>query len=292
MKTKAVIIIVLTFVVASCTNSDSKLHQKYIEQYNSSIELINIENSYYYGKMYAIFSEYSFGEKYLVKNALVKRKTLDLTMIIDSLISINQTDLLHDKSIKINKLRKSDLDTLKEKIDSLKAYSLSLITDKVNDISLVNGLIKNLSVENWNSIDVFSSKSVNIKEFAACLLSLKLTVLLNEHLMYAYIFSGVGGNSFRFGHIGPEIIPKSQIIRSGETYKAEILLGAYDTTFILNYEIEGKAFSHTNGKIPYKEKVKEKSGKVSRNGGIKLRFPRTGKDSIIPFTIQYKVLEK
>lgn len=50
-----------------------------------------------------------------------------------------------------------------------------------------------------------------------------------ESLMLAYLKSSISANDFKFDHVGGRAIPRSQMVFSGGSYDADIIVAAYDT---------------------------------------------------------------
>jgi hypothetical protein len=281
-------LIVFSFILflLSCSSNSSEFFKTYNEQSENSIELIEFRNNYYYKNIEEGYNYnrskmqrwFSYTKKIKEKTSLIKQK-------VDSLIKLSNNEIV-DKELTLKRL---NVRHIRDSLVNLNKFFLSVIKNPERDSGLVMAMSKNNKA--WETIEMISKKKLTTEEYIATLQKIKLDLVINQYFMYQYLYQYIAyDDCFGFSNTGIFVIPNAQTIRKGETFNAEILFASYDTTFSVDYEIEGKRFAGNNGKIIYQTKATE-IGTVSKNGNFIIKDYRTGKDSLIPFTIQYEVLK-
>ncbi len=97
-------------------------------------------------------------------------------------------------------------------------------------------------------------------------------VKMSEFDALNYLFSSITEKDYKFDHVEAKVIPNSTYVLQGNTYKAEVLVAAYDTKTKPNVRILNGADSITNKNINRAQLVKGKSGVVQ----IKLPANKAG----------------
>lgn len=283
---KQAILYLFIVLLISCSSDNPGTFKAYLEQSENSIKLIEIKNDYYFKKMEDSYNESKARTKSrFMQSMAIKNKADTIKHKIDYLIE--QFEL--GSSIK-HISNKKEINVLKKEISSLNKFYLSIIDEPKKNEGLVHGLNERFSTGYWETFDTIFSGELQMTEYITGLLKLKLDLIINQHFMYQYLYQYIAWDaSGNFSNTGVFVIPNAQTIRKGESVKAEILFASYDTNFTLKYAIDKKMYTGNNGEITFKSRT-NKIGSVSKNGVFLVRDYKTGKDSLIPFTIQYEVL--
>lgn len=131
-------------------------------------------------------------------------------------------------------INKGNAKELKKRIKAYKANILKLVDNGKDRKSLANGI--GLDVDQTYSVDV-GTQSWEQHNFEHIIVAAAVTILNKtigevrnaESLMLAYLKSSIGANDFKFDKVGGRAIPKSQMVFSGDSYEADIIVAAYDT---------------------------------------------------------------
>ncbi|MFT7069784.1 MAG: gliding motility-associated protein GldM [Spirosomataceae bacterium] len=93
-----------------------------------------------------------------------------------------------------------------------------------------------------------------------------------------YLAQQVGAKEIKFDKIFAVVIPNARSIVAGQTYKADIAIGAYSTAIRPSISVNGQALSVTNGKATYEVRAQggqyDKSGKMVRSYTASVSFPK------------------
>ena len=87
-------------------------------------------------------------------------------------------------------------------------------------------------------------------------------VKMSEFDALNYLYSSITEKDYKFDHVEAKVIPYSTYVLKGNTYKAEVLVAAYDTKTKPNVRVLNGADSITNQNISKAQLVKGKSGVV------------------------------
>jgi len=280
---KNLIIITLFVTLFSC---NYKLQNKELEEYTSTFEnyikIMDYNCQNIYTKLEYEMNDY-WGNPMATKKWYDKSQTLkkETKVVIDYLISIQlgksdskeetidilflKTEVLRDSLLNLlNYVRKPD------------KFIINLINEKLNPTSWPSGI--------HNFKDSLEQKAILCK--------IKADIKSLESSILRFLFQNVGIGGCGFVRIEPIVIPQSETVFLGEPYVTEIILGSVDSTQIIEYEIDDKRYIADEYKYSYKEKVSAKKGVVKKEGKLFVKMSRTGKDSIIPLTVEYEVIKE
>ncbi|VAW29423.1 hypothetical protein MNBD_BACTEROID07-352, partial [hydrothermal vent metagenome] len=87
-------------------------------------------------------------------------------------------------------------------------------------------------------------------------------VKMSEFDALNYLYRSITEKDYKFDHVEAKVIPYSTYVLKGNTYKAEVLVAAYDTKTKPNVRVLNGADSVTNQNISKAQLVKGKSGVV------------------------------
>ncbi|SOE22309.1 gliding motility-associated protein GldM [Spirosomataceae bacterium TFI 002] len=105
-------------------------------------------------------------------------------------------------------------------------------------------------------------------------LSQKKSDILNaESQILGYLASKVGAEDIKFDKIFAVVIPDSRTVVAGQTYKADVAIGAYSSAIVPRISINGAALTVTEGKGSY-ETVAQ-GGQYDANGQLKRSYTAT-----------------
>jgi hypothetical protein len=302
--TKSLIsILFLTFVLLSCRNDSNELYAKYIRQFQSSIQNLEKQNKPILNKFEDMLSlnESRIVPYYKSLCEIIKYKS-ELEHIIDSIQPIKDSVLLkeillkgdinQDQSNKKLCLKKEEISLIRKKLDDYKKNLFLLIDRYPKHQGLIHAVEKRLSTEYFDSIRTFSPKPVNQLELLACFYRIKADIAIVNKNMLSYLYCLLGGESYRFTHIQPFIVPNARILPFGYQYSAEIFLATCYNMKPYDLEIEGRKFEVESEVGHYMERVTGRPGIHEKNGYCLVKSPFTGQTHKIPFKIEYEVIEK
>jgi gliding motility-associated protein GldM len=93
-----------------------------------------------------------------------------------------------------------------------------------------------------------------------------------------YLAQQVGAKEIKFDKIFAVVIPNARSIVAGQTYKADIAIGAYSTAIRPAISVNGQTLSVTNGKATYEVRAQggqyDKTGKMVRSYTASVSFPK------------------
>ena len=122
------------------------------------------------------------------------------------------------------------------------------IANLQNQLDYYAKIIPNLSSYN-ESITFDSIKELadmSPKAFVAALSKIQLDIKNNETEILRYLINQVDAGDYRVNRMEAIVIPKSTHIRLGETYSAQIVLAAVDTTKLPAVFMNGKLLHYNN----------------------------------------------
>lgn len=281
------ILIVVLFGITSCNDSSNKKFKEYIILYNLNIEEVENNTKFIKGKIDEQMYENPIAtKKWFQKSNLTTKYCDKMKAKIDSLIKSAFSNNLSQTS-----LSKQDSKKLRIEVINMQDSLVNLIEYK-EEIALFQEYSKELfSILETDKIMALNGEEIDKNELTSVLLKLRLDVCVSELSAISLIFLNVG-SSHRWFTLKPQIVTNSKIVKTGQDFKAEIYYANFDTITDYIYEIEGKKYKSKEGVAHYKHKVTEDSGLVIKKGKLIFKMPRTGKDSIVPFEIKYKVLPK
>ena len=282
------LIIAILFLFVSCSNNNLERYHKLIKQYRNSIELIGIESKTNYEFFYVKIAEKHRYTESFRKYIEVDQFAIKINKILDSLITVNSKQKKESESVK---LEKEDVLTLKSHLKALKKLGLSRIEDTIKNQGFINALNAIYLTENLQNNKALKLKAVESPQLLATLYKVKLDVIIFNNLMSDFLRSKIDGPCFAYYPPEVIVIPKSEKIYVGEPFTAEILFGGMDSTVPVSYLIEETEINGINNHVCFKTKAIER-GILKKQGAFVFQSFRTGKDSIIPFAIQYEVLKK
>jgi len=174
------------------------------------------------------------GEKYDIHN-IKKKDDLNVVPLI-----------MHNKKKAVE---------LRSAFDEYKEFLFSLMAENNPDSLLINSINRsldtadppNLAGENrtWESENF--SQSLPLAAVVTILSKMQADVRNSEADMLNYLFSQIDAGTFKFNTIRAHIIPESNYVIEGGTYKAKIILAAYDTRENPVIKVNGKNVKVVNG---------------------------------------------
>ena len=144
---------------------------------------------------------------------------------------------------------------LRSAFDEYKEFLFSLMAENNPDSLLINSIKRSLNTadppnvagENrtWESENF--SQSLPLAAVVTILSKMQADVRNSEADMLNYLFSQIDAGTFKFNTIRAHIIPESNYVIEGGTYKAKIILAAYDTRENPVIKVNGKNVKVVNG---------------------------------------------
>jgi gliding motility-associated protein GldM len=101
----------------------------------------------------------------------------------------------------------------------------------------------------------------------------KSDILSAESQILSYLASKVGAEDIKFDKIFAVVIPDSRTVVAGQTYKADVAIGAYSSAIVPRISINGSALAVTEGKGSY-ETIAQ-GGQYDANGQLKRSYTAT-----------------
>jgi gliding motility-associated protein GldM len=101
----------------------------------------------------------------------------------------------------------------------------------------------------------------------------KSDILSAETQILSYLASKVGAEDIKFDKIFAVVIPDSRTVVAGQTYKADVAIGAYSSAITPRISINGSAVSVVDGKGTYE--VTAQGGQFDANGELKRTYTAT-----------------
>lgn len=93
-----------------------------------------------------------------------------------------------------------------------------------------------------------------------------------------YLAQQVGAKEIKFDKIFAVVIPDARSVVAGQTYKADIAIGAYSTAIRPSISVNGQSLNVTEGKASYEVRAQggqyDKSGKMTRSYTATVSFPK------------------
>lgn len=184
-------------------------------------------------------------------------------------------------------------DKLKEKIDAYRKYVLSLVSDKnptlcktleinltTKDPEPVGGEHKTWGSDNFEHMPLAAVTTVITK--------MQVDVRNAESDVISHLYKNIDEGSFKFNSISAHVVPSSNYILQGDTYKAKILLAAIDTTQRPTVEINGQTVKTFQGDATLYSVACGKTGTFKWKGVVKYVMP-TGEVKHYPIEDEYIV---
>lgn len=110
-----------------------------------------------------------------------------------------------------------------------------------------------------------------------------------EGIMLSYLYDKIAASSYKFDAIKAAIIPKSNVVFSGNAFEADIFLAAYNTSEKPNIFVNGAQVTEfQDGRGLYKVQASGE-GEKTVTGVIKIKDPITGAEREEPFETKYQV---
>lgn len=194
---------------------------------------------------------------------------------------------------------------LKSKLENFRDEMLSFIPSESAIATSLNETFqfnekRNASgvVENWPSYNFYG---VPTAATVTLLTKIQTDVRNAESDVVKYLFSSVDADDFKFTNLDAAIIPSSNYIIQGDTFKAEVFLAAFDSTsnpiVKLGEGYDSTSQNVTGDTIPVDVKdgkgyiriPAQSQGDFSYKGAIKYLNPSTGLYNSYPYELQYKV---
>ncbi|MCR9065594.1 MAG: gliding motility protein GldM [Cytophagales bacterium] len=91
-----------------------------------------------------------------------------------------------------------------------------------------------------------------------------------ESEVLSYLASQVGAKEIKFDKIFAVVIPDSRTVVAGQTYKADVAIGAYSSAITPRISINGTSLSVVDGKGTYE--VRAQGGEYDKNGQLKRTY--------------------
>ena len=197
-------------------------------------------------------------EKRLASNELKTRPWHDLAK------GINENFQKIDSIVKTGENYEKIKELLNENI-TLKWY---LEKDSIIHISMdiINDAIKN------NKIDKFAYQVLLLE--------------LNSKLIQK-VYNEIDKSDYKFNKISAVVVPEKSIIRAGEIYRAQIFIGAFDTTQNPTITIDGRPIPIRNGRGIY-QAMNQTKGLKQAQGEIEIRNDKNEKVKL-PYSMKYEV---
>ncbi len=209
--------------------------------------------------------------------------------------AIDNQDVAAQLMITERKGKRSDI--LKEEISKYKELLLShLDGNDPNDTAFISAFNKIFDVSDIDQKgDKEVAKSWESEKFEHVPLSASMAnlskiqgdVRIAEADMIAYLFNEIDQASYKFTKVEPLIIPDDRSVVKGGTYKARILMAAYDETALPEISVNGNELTVESG-IGRLELPANSVGDQSWSGKIVMMTPE-GKRRTYEIKDEYKV---
>ncbi len=246
----------------------------------------------------------------------VRKKTADITSYLESLkeILVNDAGKGRDPETgAINNLAEEDKvanifvkngkgDEMKKKIEDYVAYlqkvvgkdytynSITLDGDKDPAMKAADAMTRGKNFVDLN----FTTTPVPA---AMASISQKISEIKRyENEALKVLASKVGLADIKFDKIFAVVIPDSRTVVAGQTYKAEVAIGAFSSTISPNISVNGSGLAVKEGKGTYE--VRTQGGQFDANGQMKRQYTATvsfrkpdGTNETVTKTEEYTVLK-
>lgn len=189
---------------------------------------------------------------------------------------------------------KGEAKKLKAKIDLFRKHLLSMVDKK--DSGVINTIEKNLETKDppategenhtWESEHFEHLPLIAVTTIMS---KMQSDVRNAESEITRYLYNKIESGSFKFNKLEPTIIANSNYVIKGNEYKAEVFLGAFDTTQTPNIVVDGKTLPVQNGRGVYT--VPGGSPGIRKWGGIIQMKATDGTVIEKPFKAEYQVAE-
>ena len=173
---------------------------------------------------------------------------------------------------------------LKSNLEGFREYLKTVNVTTFNGLpwqpsqSFVNGVDKAFQYEDaeedgktkkWEEIQFFD---VPLAAVISYLSSIQLDVENAKANILAELLSGVEGKDYKFTNLTPLVIPQTNYILKGDTFRADVLLAAYDASNAPQIFVDSQDFDGDSSKI-YQVAEGESPINVGIDGLGKLRIP-------------------
>ncbi|MBQ3635753.1 MAG: gliding motility protein GldM [Bacteroidales bacterium] len=118
--------------------------------------------------------------------------------------------------------------------------------------------------------------------------SIQASTRLVENDIVNGIYGSIDAASFKFNKLEALVIPEAQYVIQGGTYKADIMLAAYDETLIPEVVVEGRQLEVKDGRGKYQVPASS-VGKRSFTATLTVPDPLTGQPKSYPAKAEYEV---
>lgn len=154
--------------------------------------------------------------------------------------------------------------------------------------------------QNWESLNFYD---VPLAASITILSKLQTDVLNAESDIVTYLYNQVDANSYKFTDLSSVVIPNSQYVFTGDTFRAEVFLAAFDPTQVPDVFISDQSFD-LNDSTPLRKDDMVSVSVEGNKGMVKIPANRTGdyrykgliqfrapdgSFSLFPYNINYEV---
>jgi len=126
--------------------------------------------------------------------------------------------------------------------------------------------------QNWEALNFYD---VPLAASITILSKIQTDVLNAESDIITYLFNRVDASSYKFTQLTSVVIPKSQYVFTGDTFRAEVFLAAYDPTQEPIVYISNQSFASNDSSPLQKDQLSDVQVEGSR-GFVKIAANRTG----------------
>lgn len=155
-------------------------------------------------------------------------------------------------------------------------------------------------MQNWESLNFYD---VPLAASITILSKLQTDVLNAESDIITYLFNRVDASSYKFTQLTSVVIPKSEYVFTGDTFRAEVFLAAYDPTQEPTVFISDQSFAandstplqkdqmvnvEVDGSRGYVKIPANHTGDYYYKGMIEFKAP-DGTPTLFPYNINYEV---
>lgn len=112
-----------------------------------------------------------------------------------------------------------------------------------------------------------------------------------EKVAVDYLYAKFRTQFYVFDGLRAAIVPKTYTVRKGETFEAEIVLGAYNAFEYPEVEANGRKLTEQNKGVTFFHEKAVTPGRKKVKGAIYIHHPLTGERVPFPFETEYEVVE-
>ena len=172
-----------------------------------------------------------------------------------------------------NKKAINEIVNLQEKLNAHTSFLLSLLEGKYGEYKI-------LSYDNVKELYKMSPRA-----FVAALSKIQLDIKSNETEILQWLTNMIDINDYRVNEMCVVTLPEKTNIKLGETYRAQIVLAARDTTVHPDVRVNGESIKDPNGWYVVKPTSK---GTFTYNGDMRFIAPN-GEMCVFVFQSSYVV---